>query len=273
MKIETHTLKELHAFRYTGENPKYALVISHGLGGHGGIYDVFCEHHAKKGADIWSYDAPGHGRSTPNRPRGKFTFDEWAQASRDFATHVKSTTGLPVFTLGSSLGAGAAIAARNSPSVTGSISMGSIAIPGNTVLADMTKPWQGSDIDQIIEQLGGGLVISLEKFFNFDEDYGYAGATAQKKLDPYNTWYYDLSSWLSLHRYVPPEALTDNTKPMLLTLGDQDPGAPIEVVQAIAAEIGGPVQVEIFSDAGHQLMLFENEQFSDVVHKFCLANI
>jgi len=43
MKLETHLLNELHAFRYTGLDPKYALVISHGLGGHGGIYDVFCE--------------------------------------------------------------------------------------------------------------------------------------------------------------------------------------------------------------------------------------
>jgi len=33
------------------------------------------------------------------------------------------------------------------------------------------------------------------------------------------------------------------------------------------------VQVEIFSDAGHQLMLFETEKFSDTVHKFCLSNI
>lgn len=273
MKVETHLLGELHAFRYTGDDPKYAVVISHGIGGHGGIYDGFCQHHAGQGADIWSYDAPGHGRSTPNRPRGKFTFDEWAQASRDFATHVKSKTGLPVFTLGSSLGAGAAIAARNSPSVTGSISMGSLAIPGNSVLAPMATPWEGSDIDQIIEQLGSGLVISLEKFFNFDEDYGYIGAAAQKKLDPYNTWFYDLSSWLSLHRHVPQEALADNSKPMLLTVGDQDPTAPVEVVQAIASEIGGPVQVEILEGAKHQLMLFETEKFSNIVHKFCLANI
>ena len=82
MKLEHHILNELHAFRYTGDDPKYGLVISHGLGGHGGIYDRFCEHHAPKGVDIWSYDAPGHGRSTTNRPRGQWQMSEWAQASR-----------------------------------------------------------------------------------------------------------------------------------------------------------------------------------------------
>jgi hypothetical protein len=36
---------------------------------------------------------------------------EWAQASRDWATHLHELTGLPVFTLGSSRGVGAAISA------------------------------------------------------------------------------------------------------------------------------------------------------------------
>ena len=36
MKLENHVLNELHAFRYTGDDPRYALVISHELGGHGG---------------------------------------------------------------------------------------------------------------------------------------------------------------------------------------------------------------------------------------------
>lgn len=58
MLRETQIVEELHADRYRGEDPKYALVISHGIASHGGIYDVFCTHHAARGADIWSYDAP-----------------------------------------------------------------------------------------------------------------------------------------------------------------------------------------------------------------------
>jgi alpha-beta hydrolase superfamily lysophospholipase len=71
MLVESHVLDEIFTRRYRGPKPRYALVISHGIGAHGGIYDVFCTHHAAKGVDIWSYDAPGHGRSTTTRPRGQ----------------------------------------------------------------------------------------------------------------------------------------------------------------------------------------------------------
>lgn len=56
MQIESHTLNDLHALRYQPEEqtPEYALVISHGLG-----------------AEIWSYDAPDHGRSKSKLLREK----------------------------------------------------------------------------------------------------------------------------------------------------------------------------------------------------------
>jgi len=101
MLREEHMLGELHAYRYRGDNPQYALVISHGIGAHGGIYDIFCTHHAARGVDIWSYSAPGHGKSTTTRPRGQWNMKEWAEASVAYAEHVKRTTGLPVFTLAS----------------------------------------------------------------------------------------------------------------------------------------------------------------------------
>jgi alpha-beta hydrolase superfamily lysophospholipase len=85
---EEHVVNELHAYRYRGPDPQYALVISHGIASHGGIYDAFCEHHAARGVDIWSYSAPGHGKSTTNRPRGQWTLDEWAAAGATYAEHV-----------------------------------------------------------------------------------------------------------------------------------------------------------------------------------------
>ena len=63
---EEHVLNEIHAYRYRGEDPRYALVISHGIASHGAIYDIFCCHHADKGVDIWSFDAPGHGTRVPH---------------------------------------------------------------------------------------------------------------------------------------------------------------------------------------------------------------
>lgn len=273
MKIEAHLLNEIYAHVYRGDDPKYALVISHGLGGHGGIYDAFCEHHAAKGVELWSYDAPGHGRSTPNRPRGTWTLEEWAQASRDYAAHVKAETGLPVFLLGSSLGVAAATSAIDSPDVTGVICMGSVAVPSSPIVAARGAVWRSPDVVEVLEQMGRGARLDIEKFFNFDEDYGYAGAGQQKKLDPYNTWSYDLASWASLFQYDAPVPVADNTKPVLFSVGEKDPNFPPAIVEAVAKTIGGPVQVEILEDASHQLMLFETEKFSKLVHEFCLANL
>lgn len=270
---EEHVLNEIHAYRYCGDEPQYALVISHGIASHGAIYDVFCCHHADKGVDIWSYDAPGHGKSTTNRPRGQWDMTEWVQASRDWAATVKQTTGLPVFTLGSSLGVGAAIAAISSPDVTGAICMGSPIVPGSELLQNMGAPWRSDDVKAMLEQLGRAARLDINILFNFDEDYGYKGAGEQKRMDPWNTWTYDLASWASLFQYEPPQPPGDNTKPVLYTAGEKDPTFPPDVIRAAAGAIGGPVEVRIFDDASHQLMLFHTQDFSNSVHDFCLANI
>lgn len=273
MLMETHTLKEFHAFRFRGDDPKYALVISHGIASHGGIYDVFCEHHAARGADIWTYDGPGHGRSTTNRPRGKWTMDEWAQASRDWAAHVHEKTGLPVFTLGSSLGVGAAISAIDSPAVTGAICMGSPIVPGAPIFKTFSEHWRSDGVKQLLSSLGRAARLDIRLFFNFDEDYGFKGAAEQKLLDPWNTWVYDLESWASVFQYDPPQAIEENTKPVLYTSGEKDPSFPPEVIKMAADSIGGPVELKVFEGAGHQLMLFHTAEFSDAVHTFCLNNI
>lgn len=273
MRTETHVLNEIHAHRYQGDNAQYALVISHGLGGHGGIYDRFCEHHAPRGADIWSYDGPGHGRSTTNRPRGTWTMEEWAQASRDYATHVADMTGLPVFGLGSSLGVAPTISAIDCPAMTGAVLMGSLAVPGSPLLTDRSAPWRSPEFAQIIEQLGRGARLDIPTFFDFDADYGYPGATEQKKLDPYNTWSYDLASWASFFQYDPPKPLAENTKPILYAAGEKDALAPRAAVEKMVEGIGGPVEIEIVTDAPHQLMLFATETFSDLVHNFCTSNL
>ena len=271
MHVESHRLNELHSFRFRSDDPSYALVVSHGLGGHGGIYDVFCEHHAAKGAELWCYDAPGHGRSTTNRPRGTWTMEEWAQASRDWATHVHELTNLPVFTLGSSLGVAAAISVIDASAVTGAVLMGSAAVPGSALVESVAAPWRSDDVAAVLNQVGRGARLDIGTIFNFDIDYGYQGAAEQKRLDPYNTWSYDLASWASFFQYTPPQPLADNTKPVLYALGENDPNATPEVIRAVADGIGGPVTVEIFPDGVHQLMLFETEAFSTVVHDFCMA--
>ena len=271
--LEEHVVNELHAFRYRGDEPRYALVISHGIGAHGGIYGVFCCHHAQRGADLWSYSAPGHGQSTTNRPRGQWTLAEWAEGSRQMAAHVNALTALPVFTLGSSLGVAAAISAIDSPHVRGAICMGSPAVPGSAPVRSMGKAWCSEDARALLTQLGRAARLDINLLFNFDEDYGYPGAGEQKHMDPWNTWSYDLASWASLFQYEPARPLSENTKPVLYTAGEKDPSFPPEVIRLAASAIGGPVTVQIFDGASHQLMLFHTVEFSDAVHAFCTANL
>ncbi|MCB1690467.1 MAG: alpha/beta hydrolase [Halioglobus sp.] len=275
MKIESHTLNDLHAYRYFDDEKEqqYALVISHGLGGHGGIYGTFCEHHAAHGADIWSYDAPGHGLSNRARARGTFTMDEWAQATRDFAAHIKAKTGLPVFALGSSLGVAAAISAVNSPAISGVICMGSLAVPGSPTVKSMMGHWSSEPVKQVLTELGRGARLDLALFFDFDKDYGFLGAAEAKRQDPLNTWSYDLASWASFLNYVPPEPLIENVKPIFYTAGTEDPNIPEGFIEILVSEIGGPVTLKKFEGAGHQLMLFNTEEYSSAVHEFCLSNI
>ncbi|MES9968499.1 MAG: alpha/beta hydrolase [Candidatus Thiodiazotropha sp.] len=266
MLREQHVLDEIHCFRYCGESPRYALVISHGIASHGGIYDKFCCYHAERGVDIWSFDAPGHGQSTTNRPRGQFTLQEWAEASTSLADYVKEKTGLPVFTLGSSLGVAAAFSSLHSDAVTGAILMGSPAVPGTPAMNMMGAPWQSEEIKNLLDNLGRAARLDIATFFNFDEDYGYEGAFAQKQLDPWNTWSYDLASWGSIFQYQPVVPADQNEKPILVASGEKDPNFPPEVMKSAADAIAGPVELYCLEGGSHQLMLFHTETFSEKVH-------
>lgn len=273
MLRETHVINEIFIHRYRGPNPKYALVISHGIGGHGGIYDRFCVHHAEKGADIWSYDAPGHGRSTTNRPRGQWTMAEWVDASVRIAEHVKADTGLPVFTLGSSLGVAAAFCALHSDAVQGAILMGSPALPSSPSLNAMGTVWRSSEVQKMLKVTGRAARLDVGLLFNFDDDYGYAGAGEQKHLDPWNTWSYDLASWATLFTYEPVIPADRNIKPVLVSSGEKDPSFPPKVMKSVADAISGPVEFYCMEDATHQLMLFHTQAYSPVVHDWALRQI
>lgn len=270
MRIESHMLGELYATRYCGKDPKYALVISHGFAAHGGIYDAFCTYYGdKKGADIWSYDAPGHGKSTRStRPRGQFEFAEWAQAGVDFATHVKQETGLPVFLLGSSFGAAAAYSGTYAEAVTGSIIMGSAFVPGGPFTAKLREPLKSEAFQTFIKLAGRGARIDVDLTFDLDEDYGLEGAGEMKHADPWNTWSYDLASWASVITYDPVVPIAENIKPILFVGGEKDPTFPPDVIKATAAAIAGPVECKIMADATHQMMIYHTEDFSEILEEF-----
>lgn len=273
MQRETHVLNEIFAHRFAGPDPKYALVISHGIGAHGGIYDRFCVHHAAKGVDIWSYDAPGHGRSTTNRPRGQWTMAEWVDAGVMYAQHVKAETGLPVIAMGSSLGVAAAFSSLHAEAVIGAVLMGSPAVPSGPALTAAGAAWRSESAQQVLKAAGRAARLDVGILFNFDEDYGYAGAGEQKRLDPWNTWTYDLASWASLFTYDPPVPASRNTKPVLVSSGARDPSFPKAVMQATADAIAGPVEFYCLEEGTHQLMLFHTETYSAAVHDWALRHV
>ncbi|NET30551.1 MAG: alpha/beta hydrolase [Cyanothece sp. SIO1E1] len=269
MLIETHMLGELYATRYRGKDPKYALVISHGFAAHGGIYDAFCTYHAGQGVDIWSYDAPGHGKSTRStRPRGQFEFSEWVQAGVDFATHVKQETGLPVFLLGSSFGAAAAYSGTYAEAVTGSIIMGSAFVPGGPFTAKVREPLKSEAFQTVVKFVGRGMRIDVDLTFDLDEDYGLDGASEMKHADPWNTWSYDMASWASVITYDPVVPIAENKKPILFVGGEKDPNFPPDLIKATAEAIAGPVEYKIMENATHQMMIYHTEGFCEIVQEF-----
>ncbi len=269
MRIEEHLLGDIVARRYRSESePTYALVVSHGLGGHGDMYDRFGTHHAARGVDIWSYHAPGHGKSAKTRPKGQFSMEEWTQASIDYTEHVATTTGLPVFLVGSSLGVAACYSALAIDAAEGAILMGAAMVPGTPFVDQLAEPLRSPALDQLVDTYGRSLRFDLDIFVDYDADYGYDGAAAQKKLDPWITWSYDLASWMSIGRYQPPVPVTENTKPILVISGDQDVMFPPDTITAMADAIAGPVETVILADGSHQLLMFDTERFSDAVHDF-----
>jgi len=268
MQITQHVLNDLFALRFSGLSPRYALLISHGLGGHCGIYTGFCEHHARRGVDVWAYDAPGHGRSTMTRGRGDFSLSEWVDGCVAYSRYIKAETGLPVILLGSSLGVAPSYSALHSDATTGAVLMGSPAVPGTTGGFSFDNPIRAKELDVLEKHYGRTLRLDIGRLINFDDDYGYKGAGEQKRLDPLSTWHYDFAAWRSLFTYDPPIPPAQNTKPILFAVGEGDAIAPVKAIEACARSIAGPVRFEILAGAPHQLLMFETERFSDLIESW-----
>jgi pimeloyl-ACP methyl ester carboxylesterase len=151
--------------------------------------------------------------------------------------------------------------------------MGSPAIPSGAIVEMRAGPWRSEGGRELIAQLGRAGRLDIGLLFNFDEDYGYAGAGEQKRLDPWNTWTYDLESWASLFQFVPKIKAADNKKPIFIAAGEKDPSFPPPVMTMAAKSVAGPVDLKIFEGATHQLMLFHTAPFSVAVQEFVAKHI
>lgn len=272
MQREEHVVGQTFSYRYAGADADHALLIQHGIASHGGIYDTWCAHHAAHGVDVWSMDAPGHGRSVSMRPPGRFSLTEWVDEAVSMGQHIHDRTGLPVFIKGSSLGAAPAYCALQASEVfSGAILMGYAIPSAPTIPAD--NPFRSKAFEQIDRIYGNQLLLSLDRFINFDEDYGYKGAAEQKKADPLNTWFYELRAFASFFRYDPVVPLAHNTKPILYTVGELDTTFGPELARTVAGATAGPVELYIHPQGMHQLMLSHTAPYSDVVLQWCLRTV
>jgi alpha-beta hydrolase superfamily lysophospholipase len=265
--IEHHTIGDIFTRRFKAPKPRYALVISHGIGAHSGVYNKFGAHHGARGVDIWAYDAPGHGLSTATRPRGQFQFQEWVDACIAVAKQAKAETGLPVIALGSSLGVAASFSSLHHDVFDGAVLMGSAAVPRSPGMP-VTSPFRAPEVAMVAKILGRSLRFDINSFIDFEKDYGFVGARDQRNWDPMNLDNYQFDAFVSLVSHdpvVPPER---NAKPILYAYGADDAMTPLSTVKATAEAIAGPVRFEIIPGGKHQLMLFNTEVFSDLLEEW-----
>jgi alpha-beta hydrolase superfamily lysophospholipase len=270
MKREEQLVGGVFGYRFPGAEPDHALVVCHGLGGHGGIYDVFGEQYANTGAEVWTLDLPGCGRSASTRRRGSFTVEEWVAATTAYTEHVRQLLDVPVVVMGSSLGVLPASAALTScDAIDAAVLMGS----GVAGLLTPESPFRSADGQAILDLIGEKATVKIDRLVNFDVDYGYPGAEEEKRRDPLNTWEFDLASWASIQTYEPEVPAAKNTKPVMFAVGENDPLSPPERVRSAAEQVGGPVEVFVQPNGVHQLMLFHTADFVAAIREFVARTV
>ncbi len=263
MERSQFQIDDLNVYHFQASHPRYAILILHGTGGHGGCYDKYGFAHAESGVDVYAMDLPNHGKSRGDH--GAWSMTDCLASIDLVAKHINSSTGLPVFLLGSSQGSAFAYYALNtSNAVTGSITMG-LAAFHLSPFREAIAPLKSTEYEKISRFFRGSLQIDLKKFLRIESDYGSPEVTKRLLADPDMTWVYDLNSYRDLLIWEPEVAAKDNQRPMLITVGELDPFMPPHYVKKLADQIGGPITFCEFENAPHQLMLERTEQFCTTV--------
>jgi alpha-beta hydrolase superfamily lysophospholipase len=264
----------LHGYRYQPDEARYALVIAHGTGGHGGTYDVFAGPLSQMGADVHSIDLPGHGKA--RNPSGNWRFHDWLIEVNDMAAHIRQTTDLPVFVLGSSKASAVAFhSLAFSPWVDGAITMGcfltEVPPPESLGLGKRYRQFRSPEAAETARTQGDSLRIPIETLFDWNRSYALnePDVLAKKKKDPLRTWDWGFASEYSYLNYLPMVAAAENRKPVLVTVGELDPLMTPEYVRMCFDAMGGPKQLEVVPQAGHQLMTYHTDAYAPLVHAWC----
>lgn len=257
--------KPLFVRRYEHPNAEYTLVLVHGTAGYSEAYHDFAEHFRRQfPATVWAFDLTGHGR-TPG-DRGVFSFEDFLDDVRAVSDRAAEHTGVPVVLHGASQGGEIAFhALARCPRVAGAVCMNILLndeLQMNRAIRWMRSPLTG----RLARAVGDGVRVPLRRFVDFKAAYQEAPDLLPKKLaDPLNVWSYGFASYHSVFNYRPEKPAAANTKPVLITCGENDEIVDPDHVRACFRRVGGPKDLFVMPGGGHQLMLFETEPYSRVV--------
>jgi alpha-beta hydrolase superfamily lysophospholipase/2-polyprenyl-3-methyl-5-hydroxy-6-metoxy-1,4-benzoquinol methylase len=259
--------KPIFMRRYENPDAEYVLILVHGTAGHSEVYDDFAEHFRRSyPATVWSFDLTGHGH-TPG-PRGVFTFEDFLEDTRAVVERA-TRMGLPVVLHGASQGGEIAFhAIERCPDIAGAVCM-NILLNDEVQMSNSIRLMRSPLMRRVAAKLGDRVKVPLRRVIDFEAAYQEDPDLLPKKLaDPYYVWSYGLESYHSVFNHKPSRPASKNTTPVLLTCGGADEIIDSEHVRACYEQIGGPKDLFVLPGGGHQLMLFETELYSKVVHSW-----
>lgn len=267
-------LGAVHGYEYsTSGDAPYSLLIAHGIGGHGGTYDVFCEPLAEKGVHIVSMDLPGHGLARcRDGVKGNWRFADWLEDIDVAAKAMVEKFGKPVYVLGSSQGSAAAFHSMAfSEAVTGAVCM-------NIILTEV-EPQEGDPIykhyhmarskemREYAQAVGDSERFDLSTQVDWNKNYAAddPNILEKKQEDELRTWSYGIESLLSYWIYEPEIPAAENSKPVLLSYGEADSFTSASYMESCFEAIGGPKEMAVIKGGSHQLMLYHTDEYIEIV--------
>jgi pimeloyl-ACP methyl ester carboxylesterase len=272
----------VHGYEYaTSGDAPYSLLIVHGIGGHGGTYDVFCEPLAERGVHIVSLDLPGHGLARcRDNVKGNWRFTDWLEDIDVAANAMVEKFGKPVYVLGSSQGSAPAFhSLAFSNAVSGAVCM-------NIILTEVA-PQEGDpiytyynmlrsdDMRKHAEAVGDSERIDLSTQVDWNKNYAAddPNILEKKKEDELRAWSYGFESALSYWIYEPSVPAAENAKPVLLSYGENDPFTSAAYMESCLEAIGGPKTMAVIPEGSHQLMLYHTDEYIEIVDSWIRSQV
>ena len=268
-----YKLGSTHTYHYEAYEPdevEYALLLCHGGGGWGGMYDDFCYPYIEKHkVDIWAWDQPGFGQ-TGNR--GHFDMDVAYAALQDVVKEIRTQHDKPIFVMGNSFGGAVSSASLYIDEVAGAVATATTLVMGTQVSVGLSMMLDNPVMDGFLSTpFGQASYVSLDEMINWEENYGDPKRGREICEHPQHQGSLRLSSWSSIAKWKLPHPIAENKKPFMLIVAERDPMIPggVDSVNAVFEGVGGPTKLVVRDSDKHQLMLFDTDWFIEQLDSWC----